>query len=87
MKIKVKKQNKDGIARFETEGTVREILVNEDILNPKNESIALCFRGKESSGIVEMSPGELESLYAEIKKRIHLIKGFKKLSGGGAIRF
>lgn len=85
MKIKVKKTNKDGIARLETEGSIKEILINEDILNPQDESVALCFRGKESSGIVEMTPAEIEILYSEIKKRIHLIKGLRRLSGGGAV--
>jgi hypothetical protein len=84
MQIKIKKTNSDGIVRLETSGEVREILVNEDIMNPNNESISICFRGKNSSGIVDMTPAEIEKLYNSVKERIHLIKGLKRLSGGGA---
>ncbi|MBU0757082.1 MAG: hypothetical protein KKF44_03375 [Nanoarchaeota archaeon] len=86
MQIKIKKQNKDGVVRVETSGIVKEILVNEDFMHPQNETVALCFRGKDSSGIVELKTDELESLYDEIKKRIHLIKGFKRISSTSGAR-
>ena len=78
MKIKLKKQNSDGIIRVETRGDVKEILINEDLLHPKKESISVCYRGKNSSGIVDFSPEEIEKIYLAVKDRIHLIKGFKK---------
>jgi len=84
MQIKIKKSNNDGIVRLETSGEVREILINEDILDPAKESISICFMGKNSSGIVDLTPGEIERLYNAVKDRIHLIKGLKRLSGGGA---
>lgn len=84
MKLKIKKENQDGIARMETSGNVKEILINEDILHPDNESISICFRGKSSSGIIDFTPEELDMIYDSIKNRIHLIKGFKRLSGSGA---
>ena len=86
MKIKIKLPHGDGITRTETSGDVKEILINEDFVHPENESIALCFRGKNSSGIVEISPAEFEDLFESVKSRIHLIKGFKMLSGSGAIK-
>ena len=48
MQIKVKKENQDGVARFETSGEVKEILINEDLLHPNQESISVFFRGKNS---------------------------------------
>jgi hypothetical protein len=84
MKLKIKKINKDGIVRLESGGEVKEILINEDIFHPEEESISICFRGKDSSGIVDITPGEFDQLFEAIKSRIHLIKGFKSLSGGGA---
>lgn len=84
MMIKMRKQNQDGIVRVESSGEVREVLINEDILHPDNESISVCWRGKNSSGIVDMTPREIEMLYDTVKKRIHLIKGFKLLSQSGA---
>jgi hypothetical protein len=79
MKIKIRKQNKDGIVRVETSGTVKEVLINEDLLHPREESISVCFRGQSSSGIVDFSPAEIENIWATVKNRMHLIKGFKRL--------
>ena len=84
MQIKIRKENKDGIVRLETAGNIKEILINEDLLHPNAESISICFRGQNSSGIVDLSPEEIERLYDSVKNRIHLIKGFKRLSGSGA---
>jgi hypothetical protein len=77
MLLKVKKQDNDGLLRFESRGEIREILINEDIMNPRLETIAVCFVGKNSSGIIELSPKEIEHLYAQVKNRMHLIKGFQ----------
>ena len=87
MQIKLRKQNQDGIVRLETSGEVKEILINEDILHPDQESISICYRGKNSSGIIDLTTEEFEKLYDAVKSRIHLIKGLKMLSGGGAKRF
>ena len=84
MQIKLRKQNSDGIVRVESSGDVKEILVNEDILNPNKESISICFRGKSSSGIVDLTPEEIAQLYESVSSRMHLIKGFKRLSFSGA---
>lgn len=80
MDIKIRKQNQDGLIKVETRGDIKEVLINEDFLNPKNETISICFRGKNSSGIVDFSPDEFEKLYNSIKNRLHLIRGFKRLS-------
>lgn len=86
MQIKLRKQNKDGLVRLETSGEVKEILINEDLLHPNAESISLCFRGENSSGIIDIRPEEFEKLYEAVRSRMHLIKGFKRLSGWGAKR-
>ena len=79
MKIKIKKQNQDGFVRLETLGEIKEILINEDFFNPKDASIAICFRGKNSSGIVEVSPKELEDLNKFVMPKLHLVKSAKVL--------
>ena len=86
MKIKLKKENKDGVVRVESGGTIREVLINEDILNPGAEMISLCFRGTNSSGIIDLSAEEFEKLYFSVKDRMHLIKGLKRLDGDGAVK-
>jgi hypothetical protein len=79
MKLRVQKQTSDGSVRLETSGTIKEIMINEDFLHPNSESISICFRGTHSSGIVDMTPKELENIYNIIKTKIHLIKGMKRL--------
>lgn len=81
MKLRIKKENKDGIVRLETTGIIKDVLINEDLLHPEDESISLFFRGTSSSGIIDLTPKEIEQLYDAVKKRIHLIKGFKTLTG------
>ncbi len=73
MKVKIKKLNSDGIVRLETSGQIKDVRINEDFLHPKEESIALCFRGKDSSGIIELNLKEFEELAQRVKKSLHLL--------------
>jgi len=79
MRLKIKKQNSDGIVKVESSGDLKEIVMNEDFLNPDGASVALCFRGKSSSGIIELTIKEIEILNREIKKKKHLLGNFKIL--------
>lgn len=77
MKIKTKKQNQDGIVRLETSGQIKEIIINEDLMHTKDASISVCFRGKDSSGILELTPKEIDILQKELEKRKHLFENVK----------
>ena len=77
MRLKAKKQNEDGIVRVETSGELKEIIVKEDFLNPNNSLIELCFRGKNSSGIVELTPREIEILNKEFENKKRIFKDVK----------
>lgn len=77
MELKVLKSNKDGSVRLETSGSVKEVIINEDMLHPDKESISVCFKGNNSSGIIDFTPKEFEKIYASVKNRMHLIKGIK----------
>ncbi len=79
MIAKIKKNNSDGHVRLETSGDIQEVIINEEFLHPGDESISLCFRGKDSSGIIELKTSEFEKVYDTVKKRLHLIKGIKSL--------
>ena len=80
MDVKVKKQNKDGVVRLESSGDVKDIRINEDFLHPENESVSVCFKGLNSSGIVSFTPSEIERMYKAVQNKTHLIKGFKKFT-------
>jgi hypothetical protein len=77
MNIKTKKHNSDGQVRLETSGKLREILINEDFLNPKKAKISLCFKGKSSSGIIEITPKELEIINRKVSPSLDLLKNTK----------
>jgi len=77
MEIKVKKKKFGRIARFETTGKIKEFIFKEDVLKSKESSLLLCFRGKDSSGIIELSPGDIEKVYEEISYRKKLLSGAK----------
>jgi hypothetical protein len=77
MNIKTKKQNADGMVRLETSGIVKEIIFKEDFLKPKDASIQICFKGQSSSGIVELSPEELERIYKDTFSKINILKETK----------
>ena len=56
---------------------IREVFVHEDFLNPDNETIAVGFSNKDSSGLIEFTSNEFDVLFKSVKDRIHLIKGIK----------
>ena len=79
MKIKVRKAHQGGIIRLEGHGEVKEIIANTDILNPNSERIHVCFRGANTSGIIELSLKEAEHLSKSIAPLIKLKKNIKVL--------
>ena len=87
MNIKIRTNTKTTQSRQEFKTEVKEILIHEDLLNPKNESIAIGFAQADSSGLVEFTVKEFEQLYEEVKNKMHLIQSLKKFETGGAILF
>ncbi len=79
MQIKIRGKNQDGHTRLETKGELKDVLINEDFLHPNRESVSVCFRGKDSSGIIDLTPDEIDEIYAAVRNRIHLIKGVRRM--------
>lgn len=79
MQIKTKKHNADGMVRLETSGQLKEIVISEDFLNPEKASVALCFKGKNSSGIVHLSLNEVKFLAREIEPKLSMMENIKVL--------
>ena len=84
--MKIRYINSGGFTRLENFVNIKEVMINEDFLHPENESIAIGFRNKDSSGILEFTVGEFEKLSNSVKRKMHLIKGFKSLGRSGAIK-
>ena len=73
MKIRIKKQHSEGINRVEASGEIKEILVNQDFMEPEKVSVSLCFRGRDASGIIDLVPEEFEMINKEINSRKKLL--------------
>ena len=86
MRMKIRYINSGGFVRLENFVNIKEVMINEDFLHPENESIAIGFKNKDSSGIIEFTVGEFEKLSNSVKRKMHLIKGFKALGRSGAIK-
>lgn len=77
MKIRTKKKNSDGFVKLETSGKLKEIVVHEDFMNSKDASVSLCFKGKDSSGIVNLSFEEINVLFKEVMPKVDSLKSVK----------
>ncbi len=69
MKVRIRKKNRDGVVRLESSGEIKEFMINEDFLKPKDAYVSVCFKGKESSGIIDLSFKEIEILNKEVKEK------------------
>jgi len=87
MQLRLRIKNKDGIVRIENSTKIQEVMINEDLLHPDQESIAIGFRNQDSSGIIDMTVAEFEQFYKAVKDKVHLIKGQNIFGGSGAYLF
>jgi hypothetical protein len=81
MIIKLKKAGFLGAKRTQESAKIDDILIKQDIFNPKSETIDLYFRGKEASGIIHFSREEANKFSKSIKPKLRLVKKFKVLRG------
>jgi len=77
MKVKIKKLHHRGVVRVEGSGEVKEVMIHSDILDENRGRISICFRGHNSSGIVELTEKEANDLYKTLGSKIDLIKEIK----------
>ncbi|MBI2208508.1 hypothetical protein HYU50_03355 [Candidatus Woesearchaeota archaeon] len=82
MRMKIRYANAGGFTRIENFVDLKEVMINEDFLHPENESIALGFRNKDSSGIIELTSKEFEFLADKVRKKTHLLKGVRIFDTG-----
>ncbi len=69
MKIRTKKILDGKVARLETAGNLKEIFIKEDLFEPKEAIVEICFRGENSSGILELSRKEIEIIHKEVSQK------------------
>ncbi len=74
MRIRVKEERILGKNRIDAKTKIDNIGVKEDLLDPDGENIAIFFKGRDSSGIINLSRSEFESLEKSINRKKKLIK-------------
>jgi hypothetical protein len=77
MIVRTKRSSKKGISRMLSGGDIKEIVIKEDILESNKTSIEICFKGIISSGIVELTSKELETINKEVAPKMNLVKSSK----------
>jgi hypothetical protein len=53
-------------------------MIGENLMDD-NETVSVCFRSGDSSGIIEFGLAEFEELKTVIEHNVHLIKSTKKI--------
>jgi hypothetical protein len=74
MRIRVKKSIPYGVSKIESSSNIDDIVVEENLLSPEKETISIFFRGNDSSGILNLTTKEFESLMNSVKPNINLVK-------------
>jgi len=77
MIIKTKYKTRNGIRKVKNQVHIEEIIINENLINPKNEKFEIAFRNNQTSGLIEFRPDEIERLIKTIGNKTSLIKSVK----------
>ena len=78
MRLRVRKQTPAGFKRIESFSKIDNVVIEENLLSPEKESISIFFKGDDSSGILNITTKEFESLSNSVKSSIRLVKPLKK---------
>ena len=73
MRIRVKEIGSSE-KRIDSKSNIDSVIVKEDFSNPGEELINIYFKGHNSSGILNFSREEIDSLIKSLKPRLDLIK-------------
>lgn len=75
MRIRLKLKEDDGdVKRINSSNAVDNVILEEDLMNPEKESVAIFFRGRNSSGIINFRKEEIEGLMSSMKPYLGMIK-------------
>ena len=77
MEVRTKKLHEGRTIKMLTGGHIEEVMIHSDLHNPNKDKVSICFRGKKSSGIIELTADEANDLYRTLAKKINLIKDIK----------
>jgi hypothetical protein len=79
MRIRIKERGFLGTKRSDHKIDIDDVMIKEDILNPKKSQINILFRGRDSSGIINMNEEEAKRLISTLKPLTDLVKESKRI--------
>ncbi|MBI2631996.1 hypothetical protein HYW75_03260 [Candidatus Pacearchaeota archaeon] len=78
MRIRVKKISPiREVTRTDVEGTIDDVVMHEDFVDPKKRNVEVFFKGREGSGILNFSYEEFNGLMKYITPSLKLVKKSK----------
>jgi hypothetical protein len=81
MIIKTKYKTRNGVRKVKNQVHIEEIIINENLMNPKTEKFEIGFRNNQTSGLIEFRPDEMDRLIKTIGNKTSLIKSVKIIRG------
>lgn len=79
MKIRIKSNSSFRTKRIEGRAIIDNVIINEDLLNPDKESASIFFRGKDCSGILNLSTSELKKLSGSTLSTLGLVRRMEEI--------
>jgi len=77
MIIKTKYKTRNGPRKVKNHVHIEEIIINENMINPKNEKFEIGFKNNSTSGLIEFRPDEIDRLIRTVRDKTNLIKSVK----------
>lgn len=77
MHTRIKKLRDGQVYRTEASGDIKEVLIHSNMIQPEKAKISICFKGNNSSGIIELTESEANELYKTLSSKIGLIKDIR----------
>ena len=74
MDVKVRTITKKSVSKTHTKGTIKDIRIDTNNLVHSKEAVSICFKSNESSGIITLSPKEIDRIVKALRRKRHLIK-------------
>ncbi|MDO8459763.1 MAG: hypothetical protein Q7S74_01510 [Nanoarchaeota archaeon] len=79
MRIRIKEKIFGGFKRIDSSSVIDNIELKKDLMTPEKGAIHIYFKGKHSSGILNLSEEEARKLVSSIKPLIDLVRVGKRL--------
>ncbi len=74
MRVRIRKTGFFWDNRVDSSANIDDLVIRADLLDPTTENISIFFRGKDSSGIIDLSNAEAERFVSSLMNKIRLVK-------------